>query len=389
MNFALLAPMLLMLICGGIDLAAVNADHTSMQDTADATALAMARQLGTDPQGIPARAQAFALAQLGSVGQQDQVTITATVSANNAVTVQISGHRNSFFGDLLPPGGWTMAAAATASALGEEPLCALSYGAAGGENLHLTGNSQLTAASCLVQSNGDIKVDNNGVLVAGTAQAVGSASGSITPSPQTGAPAIPDPFATLDVSIPANTCTPTNITYASGVNELAPGVHCGNITADNGATIELMPGEHYFVQGQLQLQQSATLTGSDVVLIFDKSSNFNFADSSVVTLAGRKTGPYAGFVIATTRTNTGTFSISSTSAKQLEGTIYIPAAALQVQGTGNKVAQQSAWTVVVAQSIQLNGSADLVINANYASSSVPVPSGVGNQATVGSVTLSQ
>jgi hypothetical protein len=153
--------------------------------------------------------------------------------------------------------------------------------------------------------------------------------------------------------------------------------------------LELAPGEHYFAKGQLQLQGDATLTGSDVALIFDKQSHFDFTQQATVNLSGRTSGPYAGFVVATTRRNTGTFNISATSAEKLEGTIYIPAATLQVQGVSNKVAQQSAWTVVVAQSIQLNGSANLVINSNYATSSVPVPDGVGNTAVSTSVALKQ
>ena len=57
---------------------------------------------------------------------------------------------------------------------------------------------------------------------------------------------------------------------------------------------------------------------------------------------------------------------------------------------GNKVADQSAWTVIVAQAIQMSGSPNLVVNANYASSSVPVPGGVGsNYTSGGKVTLSK
>jgi len=123
--------------------------------------------------------------------------------------------------------------------------------------------------------------------------------------------------------------------------------------------------------------------------VFDSTSAFAFDDSSQVNLAGRKSGTYAGFVIATTRDNTNTFVISSTSARKLEGAIYIPDATLQVTGSGNQVADQSAWTVVVAQALQLSGSPNLVINANYAASSVPVPGGVGPNYTTGQVTLTK
>jgi Flp pilus assembly protein TadG len=389
---AIALPALLMLICAAIDLASLNAEHSQMQDAADATALAMAKQLGlATANGITARAADYADAQLGQLATRDNVQVSTAIAADNSsVTVTLTGKRSSFFGNLLPPGGWTLSTKATAVTMGELPLCVLSYGAAGGYNLHMTGQSRMTASGCLVQSNGNMTVDAGAALQSGMAQAVGNARGPITPSPQSGAPTIPDPFASLSVVIPANSCTPYNYTYlSSGVNVLPPGVHCGNYVVTNGAVLELAPGEHYFAKGQLQLQGDATLTGSDVALIFDRQSHFDFTQQATVDLSGRTSGPYAGFVIATTRKNTGTFNISATSAEKLEGTIYIPAATLQVQGVSNKVAQQSAWTVVVAQSIQLNGSANLVINSNYATSSVPVPGGVGNTAVSTSVALKQ
>ena len=383
-TFALLLPAVALLGCGAIDLCSVWSDKSAMQDTADATALAMAKQMSisTDA-GLSARATNFANAQLGPIAPADAVQVSITRSIpTSSVTVTITGHRSSFFGNLLPPGGWQMNASATASAMGSLPLCVLSYGVSGGENLHMTGHSNLTADGCLVQSNGDLKVDNQAALTAGLAQAVGTARGTISPAPQTGAPPISDPFASLDVSVNSSGCNPYNVTYlSSGTNTLDPGVHCGNYVVQNGAVLQLLPGEHYFVKGQLQLQGAATLTGDDVVLIFDKSSHFNFQDQATVNLGGRKSGTFAGFVIATTRQNTGNFQISATSAEKLEGVIYIPSATLTVDGISNKVAQQSAWTVVVAQSIQLNDSADLVINSNYAASSVPVPQGVGNETT--------
>lgn len=389
--FAVSVPAVVMLACGAIELASLSAEHRAMQDAADATALAMAKTLGVATAvGLDARADNYARAQLGDLATKDAVqTIASTDTTNRTVTVRLTGHRQSFFANLLPPGGWNLVAEATAQSLGEVPLCVLSYGVAGGYNIKLDGQSHLTAANCLVQSNGDINVANSAALNAGLAQAVGTAKGPITPAAQAGAPSIADPFASLNVSTPWNSCPPTPpVTYmATGNNVLAPGVHCGDINVQSGATLVLAPGEHYFVTGHLNLQGTAILMGNDVALIFDKSSNFTFADQATVTLTGRTSGTYAGFVIATTRQNTGNFNISATSAEKLEGTIYIPAATLHVDGTSNKVAQQSAWTVVVAQSIQLTGSANLIINSNYATSSVPVPGGVGASFPDSSVVL--
>jgi hypothetical protein len=131
------------------------------------------------------------------------------------------------------------------------------------------------------------------------------------------------------------------------------------------------------MKGKLQLSDNSVLSGDDVIMIFDKNSDFTFKDSSQIKLRGRRSGPFSGFVIATTRENDHTFKISSTAAREILGTIYIPASTLEVDGTGNTVADQSAWTVVVAKAIKMKGSANLVVNANYNQSTVPVPKGVG------------
>ena len=377
---ALLLPAILLLVCGAIDIVALSSDHAKMQDVSDATALMSAKQLGASAQaGIAARADDYARASLADIDNLVSYTVTTSFAADGkTVAVTIDGTRQSFFGSLLPPGGWKLHAQATASALGEVPLCVLATGAQNSDGVALNSSSRMSASGCLVQSNNDVKATGSSLLTGALIQAVGTAQGAISPAAQTGAPAIADPFTSLHLAIPSPTCSATNVTYlSSGTNLLQPGEHCGNLTVKDGAALMLAPGEHYFTSGQLQIQGASSLTGTDVVLVFDKSSHFSFDDQSNISLAGRQSGPLAGFVIATTRTNTQTFSISSTSAHTLLGTVYIPSAKLQVSGTGNQVADQSAWTVIVANDIQLVGSANLVINANYAGSAVPVPAGVG------------
>lgn len=388
--FAVIFPLLAVLACGAVDLSNLYGDRSRMQDVADSTALMAAKQIGTATAvGISARAQQYAQSQLADIAGQVSLQVSATLGGqnNSQVTVAITGHRPSFFANLLPPGGWTINVQSTASAMGEVPLCVLATAGVNTQGMQVNTTSQVTANGCMVQSNANVQVAGGAQMNAGVVQATGTANGPISPTPQTGAASIPDPFASLAITIPQPTCSPYNYTYiATGVNVLAPGEHCGNFTVTNGATLQLLPGEHYFVNGNLTMQGTAVLTGVDVVLIFDKTSHFNFQQQALINLVGRKTGPYAGFVIATTRNNTTNFNITSTAAEELLGTVYIPAAQLHLNGTANKVAQLSAWTVVVANSIVTDGGAQLVINSDYAATDVPVPSGVG-PTTVGQVIL--
>ncbi|MGZ9115128.1 MAG: hypothetical protein ACXW3K_10945, partial [Brevundimonas sp.] len=152
--------------------------------------------------------------------------------------------------------------------------------------------------------------------------------------------------------------------------------HCGGLNIAGTATVFLEPGEHWFLGGHLIVKESARLEGDDVVLFFDKNAKFEFIDNALVRLSGRETGDYTGIVMAGTRDNTQDFIISSDNVESLLGVIYVPSALLLVEGRAD-VARESAWTVLVAQSLQLKGSPSLFINANYDASDVPVPDGVG------------
>jgi hypothetical protein len=143
------------------------------------------------------------------------------------------------------------------------------------------------------------------------------------------------------------------------------------------AVLVLEPGEHWFRRGKLVVKDNARLEGSDVVLFFGNLSRFEFEDHAMISLEGRKTGAYAGMVMVAGRGNQEDFRLSSDRISSLLGVVYVPNALLIIDGGRSDIAKDSDWTVIVARSIQLRGAPSLVINANYAGSDVPVPSGVG------------
>ena len=148
------------------------------------------------------------------------------------MTVSLAGRRPSFFGDLLPPGGWSLHAKATAASLGQMPLCVLSSGTGSTDDIaHERRRPCVSATGCLVQSNGDIAVQDSATLQAGAVQAVGAASRR----DHAGAPGrarrpIADPFASMRINPNGLLCNPLDLVFDLGVNVLAPGIHCGNLT---------------------------------------------------------------------------------------------------------------------------------------------------------------
>lgn len=184
-----------------------------------------------------------------------------------------------------------------------------------------------------------------------------------------------------------SSCSGIGATYNAGTATLPAGVHCGKYSVQGTATLILSPGDHYFVNGGIWVLQNGSLTGTDVALAFSGNSQFHFNGAAQVSLEGRHIGPLAGFVLVTSPLNTGVFTIQSKNVARLYGTIYLPKAKLSVSGAGGQVAQQSAWTVVVADQLMTTGAQELVINSAYSGSGVPVPQGVGPP-SIGSIRLS-
>jgi Flp pilus assembly protein TadG len=396
-TIAIALPVLVFVAVGAVDYTCTEADRVKMQGAADNAALSGAAQLAVDNSSTTAqRAQNFAVTQLvGLIGNWTLNVNSQVVNDGTAVQVTISGNRPALLNNLLPAGGWNVSTTATAQAEGRMPLCALGSGTSTGllglgssAVINLTNLAQVTAPNCLIQSDQNIAAQNNAQVSAGAVQAVGQASGTISPTPQTGAPPIPDPFASTNINIPS-LCTDVHLPLPmTGNNTLAPGVHCGTIVVGNNATLTLLPGVHYFFAATLTMESNAVLQGTNVALVFDLTSFFTFQDSSDIELQGLTSGPLAGFVIATEHDNVKTFTISTTSAHQLLGVVYIPSGLLNITGN-SPVAEASAWTVIIAQNIGIAGSANLTLNANYNGSSVPVPTGVGPTGTTPGIRLTQ
>ncbi|MFN3667869.1 MAG: TadE/TadG family type IV pilus assembly protein [Brevundimonas sp.] len=385
LKFAMIAPAVVMLGAGAIDLLAVHNAKTRLQSIADAAALAGAPALSLAADGATARGRAASFVTGMMSEWADAPTYEPTfevvdVAGQRGLRVLLEGNRPSFFANMFPPGGWDIVGDATASTVSTVPLCVLVSGTRGSKLLNVKDQAKVNAPACMVHSNRDIDVEG-GTMTAAAVQAVTSARGFISPSPGTGAAPVADPFVSLDLDLSKKAnCTPVELTkplkVSSGTHRIAPGRHCAGIEASGAARVILDPGEHFFLGGHLIIKEDARLDGLDVVLFFDKESKFEFKDRAVVNLDGRREGPYAGIVMGGTRDNTQDFLISADHVESLLGVIYVPAAKMIVEGRA-EVARDSAWTVIVAMSLELKGSPSLFINANYDASDVPVPTGVG------------
>ncbi|HTM79849.1 pilus assembly protein TadG-related protein [Asticcacaulis sp.] len=374
---------LVLAVTGVIEITDMSNARGRLQEAADAGALAGAGQLAIATIGaaqVSQTAVTVAEQSIGTSGQGSRTTppaFTATVDTHaSSVTVTGVAEHKPLIG-FMDFGNQALTATATAENVQRVPLCILQTDDSGGIKVQDT--ARIRATGCAIHANADINVASGALIQAEAAQAVGAVSGPIEPAGHSGALPIDDPFAAMDLKS-KTLCNLLEghllpIQLGSGTMSLPPGLHCLPITVIGNGTLFLQPGDHYFF-GPLIMTDNSTLRGDDVSLVFGVGNVFNFARNANVRLSARKSGPMAGFLIATSRDNFGTFSIASGNVSQLLGTIYIPNANLVVDTPGN-VAQNSAWSVIVAKTLTLKQNPVLTINTNYTGSGVPVPEGVG------------
>ncbi|GBF58820.1 hypothetical protein PbB2_02508 [Candidatus Phycosocius bacilliformis] len=392
-NIAVTAAILLIPLSMGIaiasELISVSGERALMQSAADAAALSGAQNLilvGSQQRQSTSDAEAFAMAQVGDFATRAAVSFKATQNTDGTYMVEGLAVRPSFFGDLVPPGGFRIEVKAVAESLAVQPLCIIGDDATtGGVAINLANTSSIKATNCIVHSNSDFRLQNSGKVEAGSPRATGVAiGGGFTPAASSGALRIQDPFANRVIAPPQDCSTIADggqVTLAQGTTTLNPGMHRTEYTVTGQAILSLTPGEYYFCKG-LKVAGQGRLVGEDVMLMFTSGNALSANNSASISLSGRRSGQWAGFLLVATRNNYANTSLASGSVDRLLGTIYLPMSRLIVGGQGD-VAENSEWSVVVARNINLSSSARLVINTDYIGSPVPVPIGVGNQAGIG------
>jgi Flp pilus assembly protein TadG len=380
---ALSALPIVLAVTGVMEITDMSNARGRLQEAADAGALAGAGQLAIATAGVTQVSQTAitvagqSIRTSGAGGKTTPPAFTATVDTRaGSVTVTGTAEHQPLIG-FMDFGKQALSVTATAENVQRVPLCILQTDKSGGIKVQDT--ARIRATGCAVHANADIKVAAGALIQAEAAQAVGTVTGPVEPGGHSGALPITDPFASLDLgskklcNLLEGNLLPVQL--GSGTMSLPPGLHCLPITVLGNGTLFLQPGDHFFL-APLIMTDNSTLRGDDVSLIFGVGNAFNFAKNANVRLSARKSGPMAGFLIATSRDNVGTFNIASGNVSELLGTIYIPNAHLVVDTPGN-VAQNSAWSVIVAKTLTLKRNPVLVINNNYTGSGVPVPEGVG------------
>jgi Flp pilus assembly protein TadG len=393
--FAVAAPVLLGLTGGAVDFMVYSQQQSEMQNAADAAVLAATREASlkswsqTEAESV---ARSYVESELADAGLSSTALFNVTTEVDNvahkvSITVDMDQHRYFLLGYFRKSPQIRVKAAAQLSS--ETPLCMIALNPAASKTLKITGSASLLADGCAAYSN---SVAKDGLFVESTASlksaftcsagGFGSGVSVFSPAPTSDCPPVPDP---LDKRLQpvVGSCDYTGFQVAGKSVTISPGVYCGGLKVDKNAFVTMKPGVYIINGGELSTTNKASLTGDGVTIFFTgKDGSLQLDGTSVVSLKAPATGPTAGMLMFQDRAMAQTvYEISSKVAAQLLGTIYLPNGHLKVMAPG-KVADQSAFTVIVVRSIEVGANTRIYLNSNYGATNVPVPFGLGPSKTV-------
>lgn len=425
-TFALSAMVLLALAGGGIDYARLATRRTQLQNAADAGVLAAGNYLKLAV-STPAAASSIVEDTLRAQapprpGSPYNVQVTVADDKTNVAATVDETVKLSFGGFIGVPTA-RVAVRSKANIVGRMRLCLLTLDPLASGAFLLEKNAEVTAQACSLYGNsrspqGMVGKDN----AYARAQTICSAGGfdgtraNFAPPPQTGCPSIQDPLkdrappavgACTAIPVTANSKSNTTGNIVDQSSTLDPGTYCGGLHITKNAVVTLRAGTYVMKDGPLIVDKNGAMSGTDVAFYFTGDrGGLVFDKKTTVSLTAPTTGPMAGLLMMEERLvgqpvdPTGavsidlldpisptpppiaaskpmrTYRIISDNARTMLGTLYLPAGRVVIDAS-KPVADQSAYTVIVAQQLNLYQGPNLYLNANYDATSVPVPKGVG------------
>jgi len=365
-SFALLAPMLMGLTGGAIDMGSFIVHKDELQVDADAAALAAAKEAGLSGWSQSSAAAVVEAYLDANVRRTVSGDFTAKVEVDVAakqVTVTLEQDHRAYFVIGYFQGSPQIRVKSTAQASNNSNICVIGLHGSDVATVALETSAVLSAPDCAVYSNslsqGGLQSTGNAQLVSDLTCSAGGYLGAprnFNQLPLTDCPAVSDPLASRpDPTVGA--CKEHDAEYQNFTGVLTP-----------------------MKDGPFLVQSTSQVDGKGVGIYFTGSNaSFAFESSSIVNIEAPKDGPMAGLIFFQDRQSAeADFVITSNKARNLLGTVYLPQGNLIVDAN-NKVADASAYTAVVVKRLRLSKGPNLVLNTDYSSTLVPVPDGVGPQ----------
>ncbi|WP_324402027.1 TadE/TadG family type IV pilus assembly protein [Bradyrhizobium sp.] len=348
--------------------------HKSMQSAADSGAVSAATA-GTN---LDVEANSVT-ASYGYANGVNNVAVTVNqppstgnyVSTPQAVEVIVSQPQPRLLSALF--GSGTVLVTARAVAVPNSGTgCVLALDPTASSAVAVSGSNNLNLVNCNLYSDSNaapsLNVSGSAAVSANQVGVVGTVSGTSNITAQngikTGMRAVTDPYQNVVPTMPT-WCDTNNKIQVKGTTTLSPGVYCGDVSVNAGATLTLDPGIYYFNGANLSVAGNASITGNGVTLIFTGSGN-NWGSATIgsnanVTLTAPTSGTTQGIVMYSDRNMpVGTaFSLEGGGTQNFGGAIDLQNAALKFSG-GNGTT--TSCTQIIADTITFTGSSNVQVN---------------------------
>ena len=388
-NLALALPFMLLLAGGTLDLVYAMGQRQKLQSAVDAATLAAAKELGLADarrENVAAVVEAMVQASLSANLSRQALPTLVTTVRTDPLEVDVVARQvlTPLFGDRVGLIPREIEVHAVARIVGKPNICVLGLDSSAPGTISLEKDARITGQNCAVFSNSThangIKSKTSATLTASIICSAGGKDGgpgNFSPEPLVDCPTFDDPLADRPEPTVA-ACDPTLPRYVGSSRTLSPGTYCGGIDIGAGAQVTLDPGIYIIKDGLLRVSEGASLTGDGVGLfLIGTTAMLLLERNSTIDLAAPRSGSMAGLLIFEGRSQPTNIvhRILSDNARKLIGTLYFPRGRLHIDAN-NPVADQSAYTAIVARMLTLYGGPNLVLNTSYDETDVPVPQGI-------------
>lgn len=386
LKFALILPVLLAAFGFTIDRMRYLHAQDTVQALADSAALAAAKELSLADrkyEDLAAIVQTMAEAYAMQEASEKPKTTTTATSDPMEVAVTIAAEFKSMFKGVSLLSFPAVRARAVARVVGKPNICLLGLNETDVGTISLEQQARVTGQNCAVYSNSEhtkgLKAKNSATLTASiicTRGGKDGGPGNFTPSPLVDCPSFEDPLLSRPEPV-ADECDPALPAVITTSMSLDPGTYCG-LELQSGADVTLRDGVFIFKDKPLVVRDGARLYATSSGLYFKgDEATFTFEPQSTISLTAPSDGPMAGLLVFVSRSQKDSlqYKILSDDARVMVGTVYVPKGELIIDAS-NPIADQSAYTAVVADKMRLYGGPHLVLNTKYSDTGVPVPDGI-------------
>lgn len=357
-------------------------EHQTLQGAADSAALSAAtlyrlntsKDLNVQADGIVA-SYGYSAGTNGTTVMVNRPPSSGTYAFNDkAVEVIVSILQPRLLTSIYSSAPVTITGRAVAVAGDNGDGCVLSLNALVSGSTTSQGSSSIDLNGCSVydnSANGTALINGgSATIAAASVNVVGGLSGgggiTTTSGVNQGVSPATDPYA--DVTPPAfSGCNSNNLSIKT-TQTINPGVYCNGLQLNAGADVTMNPGIYYMDRGSLQINGSASLSGTGVTIVFTSSTGSNYASATInggatVNLTAPTTGTMAGIVLYGDRNmpTSTTFKLNGGSNQIFGGAVYLPDGAITYAGGASGGTN---CTQLIGDTIGFTGNANLAVNCS-------------------------